>query len=96
MAHQMTTIYQQETKQVMAIKPKKHLFWNRRGRVIVVKDETRIKELIQQGFIRCEIGIKEGDYNPVFDKGNLISNDFPIKTIKKISKNTDDITFINV
>lgn len=92
----MTIVYQQEVAEVISMKPKKHLFWNKRGRVIVVTDETRIKELIQQGFVRCGVGIKEGDYNAVYDKGNVVSNDFPSRVYKKVDKDINDITFINV
>ena len=46
------------------------LFWNLRGRAISIYEKNKIQDLIKQGFIRCASGVKIGDYNPIYDKGD--------------------------
>ena len=59
--------------------PEPELFWNTRGRSVGIYDKSSITSLLQQGFVRCGPGVKPGDYNPVYDKGDATNLD-PIST----------------
>lgn len=53
--------------------PEPELFWNTRGRAVGIVDKRKAQELLQQGFVHCEPGTREGQYSPIFDKGDLPS-----------------------
>ena len=92
----MTDVYRQEVQQLISDKPKKHFFRNKRGRVIIVTNESEIKKLIQQGFLICTKKDWEKGYNLTMDKGDVLSNSFPKREKRLIDKEVGDITFIEI
>lgn len=93
----MTDIYRQTVEILKPPVPKPSLFWNPRGRVIKVQDNIDVTKLIRTGFVRCTENVKEGDYNPVFDKGNEINDDQVVQeAIKLKTVNANNLKLIKV
>jgi hypothetical protein len=55
------------------LKDKPFLYWNKRGKATIIKDNREARELVAKGSlwgIKCDEDTNPGQYNPIYDIGD--------------------------
>ena len=84
------------------LEDKPFLYWNKRGKAIIVKDEKLAREMTARGTlwgVKCDDDTRPGQYNPVYDIGDgeikkyILPDNVPVADCKVLH---DTLEFIEL